>query len=656
MIHEELNKALAKWIEIVGPSETGKINNWDYAVSVEELDEAQQLDDTGITTAMVLQSMWDFFSLHLKVSLRDIIEEKPEALRSIELYKDLQKLLHTPLIDEEVVAFQTQVVKNLRFYGATNAIEMAMDRGSLGLLRRDALRSMKTFNVFQFVRGKATTTKMKYAPMVYRFDNIQSLVSAMISHGEPGVALCHLLDPDGLEFSYFAFSIWNGGTLTVVTDKRDYSHPLQKQMERCPGRSLRERWGKHHFPYELLNAEFHENGKQVTFEQKPGLVRYNMSAARIAEVWSLEPDVVIWLIMVFEQLQQKYFVENHLLPDLSYTGDVVQKQVPVHNNLMKLDGWVPPTVPIFSTADLTPEKTVGNWEYPSTGFNTWLEDRYRDQVPNALLNLVSDGKKLLPAPIAENDERTLQLYEDVKSDLIAPSPYDFGTSEQLVADNEYVARYNQAKVTHHLAVEEFERRQDEILAWYAEKVQANRSFLINAACNMQLVLPVIYENGTFSAELLTKSENRLYIEYDRNGHCSTPKRCGLWRQHGVLIGGFSRVKGGKWYCALLPDTTANLSVFIEIDNPGAISVVTGVPVNELPDVLQHYQRCEPYTGNHILNRVDPMEWVVDNPWKKLHLSIKIVLSRKGFKERRKLLHLPEFTDWASIERPEDSRY
>jgi len=647
MIHEELNKALAKWIEIVGPSET-KIGNWDYTVSVEELNEAQQLDDTGVTTAMVLQSMWDFFSLRLKVSLRDIIEEKPEALRSIELYKDLQKLLHTPLIDEEVAIFQTQVVENLRFYGATNAIEMAMDRGSLGLLRRDALRSMKIFNVFQFVHGKATTTKMKYAQMVYRFDNMQSLVSAMINHGEPGVALCHLLDPDGLEFSYFAFSIWNGGTLTVVTDKRDYSHPLQKQMERCPGRSLRERWGKHHFPYELLNAEFHDNGKQVTFEQKPGLVRYNMSATRIAEVWSLEPDVVIWLIMVFEQLQQKYFVENHLLPDLSYTGDVVQKQVPVHNNLMKLNGWVPPTVKIFSTTDLTLEKTADNWEYQPTGFNTWFENRYRDQVPDTLLNLVSDGKRLLPAPIADNDERILQLYETIKSDLIAPSPYDFGTSKQLIADNEYVARYNQAKIIQYLAVEEFKRRKGEILSWYTEKVQANRNFLINATCNMELILPFIYENGVFSDELLTKNRNRLNIEYDKNGHCHNPN---WFSQYGVLIGNFSRVKG-KWYCALLPDVAANLSAFIEIDNPSAISIVTGVPIDELPDVLQHYQHCEPYTGNHILNRIDPMEWVVDNPWKKLCLNIKVVLSRKGFKERRRLLHLPEFADWSSIERSE----
>ena len=646
MIHEELNLVLAKWIEIVGPDADGSIKNYDYKVSIDELNEAQQLDDTGLTTAMVLRSMWNSFSSHLKVSLHDIIKENPKVLRQIELYKDLQKLLHTTTIDTEIKEFQDKIIDSLKYYCVSDeTINMAMDSGSLGLLRRDALRSMNTFSVFQFAQGRATTTKMKYAPMVYRFDNIQSLVSAMVANGEPGVALCHILDPDGLEFSYFVFSVWNGGTLTIVTDKRNYKHPLQKTMERCPGRSLLERWGKHHFPYELLNAQFSDDNKHVLFEQKPGLVRYNMEATRIAEVWKLEPDVVIWLIMVFEQLQQKYFVENFLLPDLSYTGDVVQKQVPIQNNLMKLGGWSPPTIPEFKSSDLTKESTSGNWHHKQTGFNEWLEVKYRDIVPDSILNLVSDGKKLLT-----NDEQELSIYSSIN--LKALSPYDFGSNAQLKADCEFIARYNQAKAIQHLATQEFESYKDDVTDWYRGKILANREFLIDAACKMELILPETREKKVFSDEMITENVNKLYIEYDSRKHCDTPFQLGF-RYYGALIG---RLTYNKWYCAVYPDTVANISVFIDIRNTESISFVTNTPVNDLPDVLQHYELCEPYSGNQILDRVDPMEWVVDNPWKKLKLGIKIVMSKKGFKHRRKLLGLPEFTNWASIERPKDEKY
>lgn len=644
MIYDELNTALAKWLEITD-CESSKLADFHYFMSVEELDEAQQLDHTGVTTAMVLQSLWDEFSTSIKVSVHDIIKEKPEVLQKIGLYKELQRLLHTPAINEEVIKFQQQMVDVLKFYlrdDSADAIRMASDRGVLGLLRRDALRSMNKFSAYQFVQGKAgvTTTQIRYASMIYRFDNMQSLVSSMIANKEPGIALCHILDQNGLEFSYFAFSIWDGGTLTIVTDKTKYAHPLQKQMSRNPTRALLKRWGEHHFPYELLNAEFHDN-KSVVFKQKQGLVAYNTKATKIAEIWKLEPDVIIWLMMIFEQLHQKYFIENHRLPELSYTGDIVQKQVPVSNYLTQLGGWVPPVVPVFSSDDLTPTKTADNWEVPTTGFNEWLEDRYRQHVPSALLNLVSDGQKLLPAPIT--DDTSIRIYEAVKDDLIAPSPHDFGTSSQLKADSEFVARYNQSKIIQHLATEEFENRQDEIMKWYNDRILANRDFLINAACNMELILPTV-DSEAFSSKMTTKNTNVLNIIYNKNGHCR------LTGFYGALVGELRRINGGKWYCAISPSILANMFASIKVNNPQAISIVTGVPVDDLPDVLQHYYLCDPYYGNNILDRVDPMEWVVENPWCKLGLDIRIVLSRKCFKERRKSLRLPEFANWEVIER------
>lgn len=642
MIHDDLNIALQKWVEIVGPDADGTIKNYDHRICIDELNEAQELDQTGITTAMLLQSIWDYYSSNVKVSLRDVIEENPKATRLIQLYKELDNLLHATTIDTEASQFQSKIIETLRFYGAEHAVETAKNRGILGILRRDALRSMEIFNVFQFVQGRSITTTMKYAPFVYRFDNIHSLIEATIAHGEPGVALCHILDPDGMEFSYFCFSIWNGGTLTVVTDKDDSTHPLQNQMTRCPARKLYNRWGKHHFPYELLNATFSGNAKNVSFTQKPGLIAYNTKVTRLQDVWSLESEVVIWLAMVFEQLHQRYFVENLLLPDLSYTADMMQEEMPVQSSLMLVNGWKPPIIPKFTSQDLTQNSTAENWHRESTGHNLWLEERYRDKVPNSFLNLVSDGKQLLGGPISDSTE--LRLFDTVRKDLKTPSLHNFGSSDQLQQDHEFIARYNQAKTINALAATEFKERSHEILEWYKEKVLANSEFLIDAACRMELMAPSKRYDG-FSSEETTHDVNVIKIEYDKNGHCRIPG--GYYYAYGVLIGRMTRT---QHYCAINPSIRANITAVISVDNKATISLVTGIAPEDLPDMLQHYNRHEPYTGNSILDRIDPMEWALCDPWNKLDLSIKIVLSRQEFKKRRHQLLLPEFTDWDSISR------
>jgi hypothetical protein len=253
-----------------------------------------------------------------------MLDEDSEALKLIADYKELRSLITTPAIMEEMAAFQKHVRETMILYEAPQSLPMVDDLSSLGMLRRDALRSIESMQCYQFIQGASVTEKMKYNKVVYQFPNIQSMISSIISHGECGTSLCHILDAEGLEFSYFAFGVWNGGTMTVVSDKPDWAHPAQKRMTRCVGRQLSERWGQHHFPYDLLKPQFSDNTKNVTFGRREGLVIYNMEATAIHGLFSLEPDVVIWVAMVLELLQQKYFKENKLLPDLSYTSDQMQ--------------------------------------------------------------------------------------------------------------------------------------------------------------------------------------------------------------------------------------------------------------------------------------------------------------------------------------------
>ena len=664
-MREALNAALLKWAEITG-DENGEIANWHYEVSLKHLNEAQDLDPTGLTAAMLLVAIWEKFSASSTINVQQVLRQDAQTMQTLADFRELQGLLENPELVEAMDAFRADVLERLEHYGATQALEMAGQFGALGLLRRDAMRSLGTLRVDQFVQGSPTTTKPRYNPQVFRFPNVQSLVAATLSHGEPGITLCHLTDPEGDVFSYFALSVWNGGTLTVLSDRPNYAHPAQKGMLRKPARMLAERWGQHHFPYHLLEATFSENLKEVTFEPGTGLVRTDIPGYPVQSIWDLEPDVVIWLLMVFEQLGTRYIVGDQRLPELSYTGDLLQSQRPVRNPLIRLAGWRAPVKPVLRSAELTPETTADNWESEPVGHNRWLEEKFRQQVPDSLLNLAQTDRQQLLLPVdsqavtvldsisAQQQERCVGFHREPPKDhgLLAMPPTDFGTERELQQDYTWIARYNQAKVVQHLAEADFEEHKQGVLKWFADAVQANRQFVIDSVCRMELKCDV-GDMEMFNRELKMTPRNLVCVEYDPSGHCYLPN--GVWNYWGdvetlrkLTISGGSRDGGRRSMCAIDPGTYGNLGASVVVPNVPAIEMVTGLPRESFPEPLQHYCRTEPYNGNSILDRLDPMDWVVKDPWRNLALTIRVVLSRSGFNRRRVELGLPKFSDWDSL--------
>jgi hypothetical protein len=66
-----------------------------------------------------------------------------------------------------------------------------------------------------------------------------------------------------------------------------------------------------------------------------------------------------------------------------------------------------------------------------------------------------------------------------------------------------------------------------------------------------------------------------------------------------------------------------------------------------------------YTGNHLLDRLDPSDWVLENPWcqscrqsRGFPITISMSLSKRPVNKLRKSLGLPKL-DWKAHERPKD---
>lgn len=47
------------------------------------------------------------------------------------------------------------------------------------------------------------------------------------------------------------------------------------------------------------------------------------------------------------------------------------------------------------------------------------------------------------------------------------------------------------------------------------------------------------------------------------------------------------------------------------------------------DVLQHWNQIERHYGNYMLDRVDPLIWEINDPWKDLHFQVSFMLSKRA---------------------------
>ena len=84
---------------------------------------------------------------------------------------------------------------------------------------------------------------------------------------------------------------------------------------------------------------------------------------------------------------------------------------------------------------------------------------------------------------------------------------------------------------------------------------------------------------------------------------------------------------------------ATIFVFAVPHTADALAAALGIEKPKLPDVLQNYSRQAVYSGNHLLNNVDPMDWCVEDPWGLQGFYVAVGFSRRGLKKLRKEMGL-----------------
>lgn len=671
---QELKDAFELWKKVTGVNPDGSVQrfgDWDLIRTFEALKEAIELDPSEITATLLLTKFLNSFVADTVVSLKRVLQGDKDLFERLQACRDLYALIGREEVVEARDAFIGAIGAALKHYQAADredVKELLASPDRVAILRRDALRSIANLKVDQFLSGATSPPDVKpvYNSHVHSWVNVNSLLAASAAM-PPGIALNMIRTPSAFE-AYFCFSIRNGANLYVLSDVPEHEHPLQGRMSRRPDRALGERAARNWFPYDLLGVAFDEEG-QLYFEQveSRALTPYQQYAIPLKKVSELEANELVWLIMMFDLIKEKFWRAGYQAKELSYTAEMLKSdqaliEVAKTANL-PVAAYKPVQLAPLAIADVLadalPEGAIGK---PGHRRNRWMEERYAGQVDAATVNLVAppemvfrveSGGKIVSKATRDGSDRSYSFEEDLGVKLEKVGSSTFGTRKRLAEDRLFIARYNLAGQVNRLAHDEFDRRKDEISAWYKKAIAANAENLVAWAAN-----PEIWvcggEGGGFSRwhqhagptqqigdpnKAKRRSYRSLVVHHDIK---KDP-----WAGAGFFLPAYDYVERQRCYFL---DVKASYYAVLYPGNAQELALFAGCAADELPDVLRNFDLYEPYSGNHILDRIDPMEWHASNPWRKMDFRIRFAFSKRGMTELARRRRMPELAG-ASVSLP-----
>jgi hypothetical protein len=304
-------------------------------------------------------------------------------------------------------------------------------------------------------------------------------------------------------------------------------------------------------------------------------------------------------------------------------------------------------VTVQEVADATEVDGVGK-QYSAR--NKWLEERYRHQISEASLNAIASPDKLVFIENGKVDERkktdvaALDYFkkEEFKKRTNVIQSLDattFGSRKNLLANRMYIARANYVEQIAILAQQEYVERHKDVLKWYTMAVQRNREAILKmAGCGLiwldetnaksrsyaNRTGPLVRLGMTKFADIegLPRAMRSLtQLVPAKVKRSSDPSLLGT-----VNVEKYGEYTGRE---CVFTHTKPTYGVLLSPVNAFEVALLAGVKVSQLPDVLQHYDLSENPSGNHLLNRIDPMDWALKNPWQRLSLQVGVPLSKRG---------------------------
>jgi hypothetical protein len=648
---EIVQNALEKWHELTKTQSHSNFSTGNFELNNinESLNESYTLDPTGTTTILMLEF---FLRKHLEqktFTVASMMQNYDKVTKYLSQAQSLFSILQSDDATEISAHFKARVLAGVTHYDAnTNEVTALIDdANAMPFLRRDALNSLNSLKSYQFLSGDYSAQPAQIIEHVYQTWDINELLASLRDMPVSGIAVVLIRDPIHTERSYFAFAMRNGGNVTLLTDKSKPVYPGQEDnlRSRGQGRSFETRTWQNHFPYQLIKTSTDERG-DIVFDKETSLVMEGKSLVPLMKIKSLPAHQVVWLTMMLSLISDKFWKKEWKSDTLSYTGAMIEKKNLLvtdteGQNLPATQTYTPIALDEVTLCDISLDKVQDQFEFVPTGKNQWLEDRYGPSVTKDILNRWagdSDTSYILPRTLTDDNPNKQNLLkgEEISKGLYLVStskggrsahmpgyglktfnPSDFGTQEELEKDRIWISRYNLSQHIQKSADDEYIKRKAEIQKWYFSKLEDN---LPNLLKRCAIVAHKQSKGEDHEDSLLTfdtvDSAEFLYSFTNDN-----------------RFGGYN-LACTKATC-FLTDTLASYRGVFFPKTAQDIATLCNINVEDLPDVLQHWERDTPTRGNGILDRLDPVDDRVKDPWKKFPLIVNIYLSKRSLSRLQK---------------------
>lgn len=655
MIKDIATEMLALWKEFsdIDDKSTGmNYRTWEEHDLIAKATSSLAYDPSGISTAMLVE---DFHTRHLNArnfSITDILSPSDHVQWLLQKTQKLSSLFSDEITQESFAGVKDSIRAALGHYEVDineRYESLLANNPFLGSLRVSALRNTYELQLDQFLRGEPdTTSRPVFIKQVWKWWSINSLLAAALSMPN-GVSL-HLIATPKIFESYFVFLIRNGGNLYILSDIEKEDHPLQSGMRRHPDRQMSDRIARAWFPYELVDVAFDEEYTHMyqKASETKALVAYQKEWIELSPINELEPEVTVWLSMMFTLIIKRFWGENVQADELSYTGEMLVRSESLLERASKANLPVLKDTALQAVSITRESIQIGVATEAELGqtyelTQSWMEDRYGHQVSEESLNLTTapgatpvlslnySGRVVVMDDTLEKDRTSVKVFDGLGYPLTR-----FAKASELENDRKFIARAAYAVSIQKLAEDEFERRKDEVAQWFRNAAWKNKENLLSYAGNGEIWV----KDVTIGREGTMKGNRSRCRSLEGQHFHQFMDHCEVGETHGWY--GATRLfteHTNKIRCNVTDAQASYLYAFTPA-NAKELALVAGCEISELPDVLQNWDLRRTHTGNQKLNRQDPMSWKTEDPWIAMNFIVVIALSKRGLAQVKKNAKLP----------------
>jgi len=230
----------------------------------------------------------------------------------------------------------------------------------------------------------------------------------------------------------------------------------------------------------------------------------------------------------------------------------------------------------------------------------------------------------------------------------------FGSPEELARNRVYLARYNLVEAIRPLAEKEYEETREDVVRWWHDAVKANLPRLVQAVqeggltsmrfrrAEIDEAVPegvdanfgYFYGPGEIMHLKDVRHTDSPYALGMRSRTPSTIKLGGPSEEQydGILhLGAYKDTGQRGWKCFTGKGKAVKVAEFYP-DSHYCLADLAGVKPEDLPDVLRHWTSFDDYVGNSILGPVDPMNWYLRNPWRRILFRVRLNMSDSTYRK------------------------